>query len=352
MSGAGGPATTTSSATNTLNNAPVMSLARALGGLPGISFSEDSTAPSGDATATASGAAAGPAAVANVRAEATSVQRPATAGGNDGPPPLAASRYGGTALALATGTAASGEVSALARTYRGALTDLSGESSATLLNTASAEARARLAQPLPTSSAAAGRNSFAFVTGAPVLADIATLLGGGHPQNTAAFAPQNGEVFATALLGGSSPTAPFTGPFTATSTLSLSLDLAPLAVLRDLEIGFAAPQVSGLGFGSLEFTLTVQGASVLDLVFVNPLAALAYFDDQVLDFGPIGSGVTGTLDVQASFILTSANPGSVFSTQLLAANATPTPEPRSALLLAAGAAFLGSRARRRAVRRG
>ena len=106
------------------------------------------------------------------------------------------------------------------------------------------------------------------------------------------------------------------GPFTATSTLSLSLDLAQLAVLRDLEIGFAAPLVSGLGFGSLEFTLTVEGSSVLDMVFVNPLAALAYFDDQVLDFGPIGSGVTGTLDVQASFILTSANPGSVFSTQL------------------------------------
>jgi hypothetical protein len=111
------------------------------------------------------------------------------------------------------------------------------------------------------------------------------------------------------------------------------------------------PTVSGAAFSSMRFRVTVEQTLVDDVTFNDVTTAISYFDDRVIDLGPITAGVSGSLDVSFQLDVTSSVAGG-FSTLFIVGNATPgagLPEPAGTpLLLAASVPLL----RRRRVQRG
>jgi hypothetical protein len=98
----------------------------------------------------------------------------------------------------------------------------------------------------------------------------------------------------------------------------------------------------GGGFDSLRFQVFVEGLSLLDQTFVSPVAASAFFDDNVLGLGAWGSGLVGDLDVSFRYDLTASDPGDGFNVSFVG---VVVPEPSSAALLGIGLLGLALRAR-------
>jgi hypothetical protein len=110
-------------------------------------------------------------------------------------------------------------------------------------------------------------------------------------------------------------------------------------------IGLEDGQLSGGGFDLLDFEVLVNGVPAVQRMFTDTDSALAYFDDQALDLGALTPGSDGLIDLTFDLSLTGHVAGDGFAIDLAVAD---VPEPRSAVLMAAGLALVYGLARRRA----
>ena len=92
--------------------------------------------------------------------------------------------------------------------------------------------------------------------------------------------------------------------------------------------------MAGSGFTDLTFDISAQGNSIYSKDFTTVADAQAFFDDQVLNLGPISAldpGSTGVLDLDISMQITSSNQGSGFFAGMLVGD--PPPAQSSAPLV-------------------
>ena len=322
--------------------------AKATGGFAAVRHEFVADAPGGGAVASASGSATGPGATAEVSAIAISPRRPFDAGGGEQGVTLA-STIGSPAHATATGSAPEGVVAASASTFGGAVFSIFAESSVNLLTSSSAESSAQVGAPLAGDDA--GRQAWAFAAALPVAGDIANAVTG-NPNATAVFTTGDPDLLALGSLG-ARHTATSAGTLGALAQYALAVDVSQLADPRELLVGLMNPVSAGGGFDSLRFQIGVEGNLLVDVFFTDRAAAQNYFDDQILDLGPIASFTSPSdpgleadpLEVFAYFFIETSAPGDRFSAQVLVANAA-VPEPSGALLLALGLGTLAARRRR------
>jgi hypothetical protein len=328
--GAGGSANA-SAQSSALANGPSLATPTATGGAGGMLFaghggagghataaSESNAMGAGTATATATatgGVGPGPARMGGAGGNATATAN-STAFGS-GAATATASAMGGAGgqsvnggISGATGSA---NASSTAKTAKGALAHAqstaigsSGQAQSTALTSYSfvrvqSAAVAQVGGAATTSAIAQGGGSgqafanpgqtaYAFSTDLPDKAYSATLIDGAHDVAGALLGPRD-TVFGTAVLGanyaadggGESHT------YSATSTFDFGYggDLL-LGLISSREEGFAG----GLGFQSLEFTITADGVEILDTTFRSLSIAESFFKDSVLE--PVREEVEST----------------------------------------------------------
>jgi hypothetical protein len=156
--------------------------------------------------------------------------------------------------------------------------------------------------------------------GLPSAGDVTAQLAG-DPNVTAAYNPPDGHHTPLALgyfglntLNGTPTASP-----TISSTANYSFDISTLTN-GNLMVGLLDPITAGTGFTSLHFQVTREGSIVVDQMFATLATAVTYFDDHVLDLGPLAAGVVGTLDLSIHFDMLSPDTGTKFRTTLLVAD--------------------------------
>ncbi len=103
------------------------------------------------------------------------------------------------------------------------------------------------------------------------------------------------------------------------TSAALSVDLTTLD--GQLRIGLLTPITSSVGVDQLSFDILGNGSPLLSVDFTNLLEAMAFFDDHVLEFGPIRAlGSSSELDLDFLFTATGHDPGSGFSFDLVVAS--------------------------------
>jgi hypothetical protein len=114
----------------------------------------------------------------------------------------------------------------------------------------------------------------------------------------------------------------------------------------DLELGLIDSQSSNGGFNTFRFTLTRTGTAtpLIDQTFTSLALAQAYFADNVVDLGSIG---TGPQSLNFAFDLNSSSNGDAFNVAFLVANVGVVPEPSTLALVGAGVLALVALQRRR-----
>ena len=120
----------------------------------------------------------------------------------------------------------------------------------------------------------------------------------------------------------------------------LELDVA---FTESLQVSFLDPELLGEGFDTLRLQIARGGALLLDQLFDDAVAALAFFDDHVLDFGadPSAGGLRITLELTAGL-------GDGFAGDfLLQGRPALIPEPATGAMLALGLVALAVSRRRR-----
>ena len=117
---------------------------------------------------------------------------------------------------------------------------------------------------------------------------------------------------------------------TFTNSIELSFDTTQLPAGDTLLLAFLNPLLEGSGFDLLQFRVNREGATVFDQTFTDAAAAMALFDDHVVDLGDWRVGLKGDLDLQFIVEITASQPGDAFQFNLVA---TTVPAPASVWLL-------------------
>ena len=122
-----------------------------------------------------------------------------------------------------------------------------------------------------------GQTAYAFSTALPDKAYSATLIDGAHDVAGALLGPRD-VVFGTAVVGANSDGV----GESATSTFDFGYggDLM-LGLIDDQLTGFAG----GLGFQSMELTVTANGVELFESTFKSLAVAESFFRDRVIDLG-------------------------------------------------------------------
>ncbi len=103
-----------------------------------------------------------------------------------------------------------------------------------------------------------------------------------------------------------------------------------LGLIEYQESGFA----SGSGFQSIEFSVNIDGRTAVDETFTELSAADSFFQDHVIDFGPL----SGRTDLEVAYTLIASGPGGFGFDLALGASA---PETSTWVLLLIGFAGMG-----------
>jgi hypothetical protein len=261
----------------------------------------------------------------------------------------------GTARAEATAVGTSGQTRANAYATGFELATLNTETSAAVDSSTTVAAHAGVGgffarKPLGVIDA------FAIAAGRPEQDDVLAAIEG-TVQVAGAFADDEIEtVLSLGQIG-------FTNMYGAEGALASQqarLELIPnlleVSALQDVMIGFMNPEPLGSGFDALRFRANRRGQTVVDETFEELGAALAYFDDLVLDVGTLYAGcreggfgrptICFLSPLELIFDWTGSEPGAGFGVDLIV-GLTPVPEPGTALLFALGLIVLAARARRR-----
>jgi autotransporter-associated beta strand protein len=198
----------------------------------------------------------------------------------------------GTISASASFPTAIGSVNNIAATA-------SGPSGATVNN----ESIALFQQPAANISQANGQQAAAYVTVSPLVNDVTDSLAG----DTNLLANGFGAPGASRALGVLSTTANSNGQSDIyTSTIDINLKSG-----NSVSLGLTNAVVTGNGFGSLQFTLKVNGVvnSQASQTFTSLTAAENFFHDNL--FSSLGSPSTST-DLNLALAYTSQTPGTSF----------------------------------------
>ena len=169
----------------------------------------------------------------------------------------------------------------------------------------------------------------AFVTGMPASASAEAVLTGNTNIKTAFGASPT--FFAMTELGGEYSTGG-TKPQTIAASISFDVDTTKLATKGDLIVGFYDPVSVGASFTSLVFTLEVPGgATLISKTFTSVTAANAFFTDDAMNLGAIGSGsLTGSsLNLVASITLVTSGTSQGYYFQMIAGD-PPASAPHAA----------------------
>eukprot|EP01037_Dinobryon_pediforme_P007783 gene7783-7849_t len=169
----------------------------------------------------------------------------------------------------------------------------------------------------------------AFITGVPMAADIATVLG--TNSNIASAFAVSPSYFGLAELGGRYSVAG-TMAETTTSTVTLSVDLNQLASRQHLLVGFYGGTAVGSGVTGVVLTIKANGSTLLSKSFASGAAAQTYFTNQAVDLGSLGAASypTGIANLSISLAVTGSTVGSGFYTNMLIGDppkAATTPDP-------------------------
>jgi hypothetical protein len=164
---------------------------------------------------------------------------------------------------------------------------------------------------------------------------------------------------ALATLGGDKSGARTNGPATVATTLSLTLspkEFANSATGIHFALALLDPHVTGDGFDSIRFHVSIEGEEVLSKTFTDLALAESFFDDEVLDLGNVIPTVrppsfpgyppyTLPIDVEIGLDLELGGGDTGFFATLLLARATPVPEAGTLSMLGIGLAILARRRR-------
>ncbi|MBS0659829.1 MAG: hypothetical protein JSR82_16440 [Verrucomicrobia bacterium] len=346
--GAGGRADATAQALTT-GNGTTLATATATGG--NVPAAAVTNAPlGGTAVATATGTASGAAAL-TVTATATGGQGAPSSSSNSSPGGPATATATGTTLgaatilaradggfsglkaplglATATGTAASGSVTADASTGRllpAVVPTISARAVASgpPLNGARSVARAEmsagsLAFDLPTAPQA-----FAAINATPTAAAVNAALSGNAGSAARFDTSQPVQLLHLSTAGGQAP-AGTSGPVTLSCQLTCAARTNSLTAgeRQNLLLALLNPRVTGRGLDALRLRVVREGVTIHDVTLSGPNAIRAYFTDHVLDLGPIPASVVGDLDVDLLLDLTASQPGAGFYATLFLGNAAP-----------------------------
>jgi hypothetical protein len=263
----------------------------------------------------------------------------------------------GSASARASARGASGEARADAHASGLELSNLSAKASASVHSRARVESKSSVLDPFVRNPLGAF-DAFAIAAGRPEPPDVQEATQG-SAQVADAFDEGSidivlslGQVGFTKLQGEADCDAT-----TQHAALSMIPNALEVSALQDVMVGFMNPEFSGSGFDSLRFRANIRNETMLDVTFDEIDEAVAYFDDRILDLGGFDVGCTdgggfGRPDfcfvspLELLFDWTGSKQDSGFGVDLIV-GVTPVPEPSTALLLAVGVAVLAARARRR-----
>jgi hypothetical protein len=126
-----------------------------------------------------------------------------------------------------------------------------------------------------------GLNAYGFATGLPGASFVNGALAA-NPAVAAKFEGAGATVLGTVAQGAFNAR-DATGPHTYSSAIDITLDTTHLT--GDLLVGLLCNTAFGIGFDSLSFTITVEGATVESAHFTTLSAAESFFDDNPLDLG-------------------------------------------------------------------
>jgi len=202
---------------------------------------------------------------------------------------------------------------------------------------------------------AAGLQSASYLTGAPGAAEVLNSLSSDPNVHSNFNVSGEGdgpasEMLGLVVLGGVLQQR--VGPsFDYGSSGDLIVNAGALGSAQRLLLGFEQAQFTGAGFDSLTFTVHRGNTLVANQTFDDLNTALTYFDDQMIDLGPISG--SGSFELNMSFDLVTSKLNSSLDIQAIAGDATPgagpdVPEPRALVLLTAGLSLLMPRNRRAA----
>ena len=206
---------------------------------------------------------------------------------------------------------------------------------ATTAATSTAEARAAHGRPAPSPALADGLQVASFATGSPLTSDLQAFEAGN--PNVASQIGTGSDVFALLTLGGSYSENGSGTSASFASSVDLRLNVAGIQ-MQSLSIGLLNPVVTGSGFDTLQLTILRDGNVIQSALFADPAAAQAFFRDNVLAFGVLGSGgpETATL-LKLTLTITASQPGAGFRSDFVLAS---VPEPGAMALAGLGGSVL------------
>jgi PEP-CTERM motif len=176
----------------------------------------------------------------------------------------------------------------------------------------------------------------------PDKAYATTLIGGASRVASALLEPRDA-LFGTTIMGANY--APDGGGESNTYSASSTFDFGyggdlQLGLIDNQQSGFA----NGLGFQSMEFTITADGVEILDTTFRSLAIAESFFRDDVID---LGADFGPNIDLTFGYTLIADGPGG-FGFDLAIGGAVPEPSTWAMMLVGfAGLGFAGYRSTRR-----
>jgi hypothetical protein len=142
----------------------------------------------------------------------------------------------------------------------------------------------------------------------------------GDPNVTAAYNSPDGKTpLALVALNLDSPNNNPALSMTMSTSASLSFDVSTLQSGK-LLVGLLDPTSSGPGFTSLHFSISREGEVVEAQDFVSFAAATTYFNDHVLDLGPLKTSLTGALDLTFFLEMSTLDNNTQYGINFLAAD--------------------------------
>jgi hypothetical protein len=182
-----------------------------------------------------------------------------------------------------------------------------------------------------------GQSAYAFAVGLPDKSYSTALIGGASNVAGALLGP--GEVvLGTSILG-----ANLSGDGSVSNTYNASATF-DFAAKGELILGLIAPlDDAPTDFEQIDFTVTLNGAEVMDETFTSLALADAFFSDHLLDIG----SVSGAAEVMFAYDLVARGSGG-YGLNLAFGGAVPEPSTWAMMLLGfAGVGFVGWRAQRK-----
>ena len=184
-----------------------------------------------------------------------------------------------------------------------------------------------------------GQTAYAFSTALPDKAYSATLIDGAHDVAGALLGPRD-VVFGTAIVGANYATDGWreSHTYSATSTFDFGYggDLM-LGLIDDQLTGFAG----GLGFQSMELTVTANGVELFESTFESLAVAESFFHDRVIDLGSDFGGPG--IDLTIAYNLVADGSGG-FGFDFALGGAVPEPSTWAMMLIGfAGLGYAGYR---------